>query len=162
LLILPHGNSEGAGFLVVWLEGRKITIDLTPVKAELILLMNEALRADRKLPPEARGWRADEQIIAALRYPVEKTSLRRSVSKLNRLFREELSKQAPGADTRPLLETKRSIGIRLSWLLELDVPKVPKVELRAAIKSDGSNGKTPKKGRSPYGSLFARVHHRPA
>lgn len=103
-------------------EGHVITIELSPAKAELILVLNDALYDDRIRDPIIRGWRAADQVISALRYPVEEGSLRRAVSKINRRFREAAAKVAPHAIVPPLLSTKRTIGIRLNWRLDLDVP----------------------------------------
>jgi hypothetical protein len=159
-LILPYGESDGGGFVVLCLKGRKVTVELTPVRAELVNLLNKSLRADQNLPLETRGWRAPEQIISALRYPVEETSLRRSVSNLNRHFRKATSKQAPRLAVRSLFGTKRKVGIRLNWLLEPYVPAVNCVERSPITDSHCTNDEERSRDRNARCTQPQGSHHR--
>lgn len=122
ILVLPQGRSQGGGFVTVLYENVAITVELTPAKSELIQVLNDALIADWERGPIIRGWRGADIIIMALRYPVEKQSLQRAVSQINRLFREAAAIAAPGVDVPPLLSSRREIGYRLNWLLAVDEP----------------------------------------
>jgi hypothetical protein len=118
---LPDGV-DGGGFVTVWAEDESITIELSPARAKLVLLLNKALRDDRDTPMPARGWRSVKQIIAELESDVEEASLRRTVSEINGLFKEAAQGIATEVDIPVLLATKRKIGVRLNWQLETRIP----------------------------------------
>jgi len=124
-LTLPLGESYGGGFVSVSYRGHSITAEFTAAKVDLILVLNGELMADEDRHPIARGWRSAETISSLLAYQVEEPSLRKAVSEINGIFQEAAQRDAPTAEVPPLLGTKRQIGIRLNWQLNVESPEPP-------------------------------------
>ncbi len=124
-LRLPYGETLAGGFVTVTYGEQQITGELSPAQVELLLLLNEELQTDCKdgVPPDAKGWRSPDELIPLLNDPLQLIeSLRRKVSKINRIFRDAAEGIVPeGEDTR-LIETKPRKGLRLRWPLKLDYP----------------------------------------
>lgn len=123
MLSLPYGEDKaGGGFLTVAFQEFSVTISLKPKQAELVRLLNGALEMDLLLDYKARGWRKRDAVIAKLEYPIQEGTLNRYVSNLNGKFREAVAGVAPGVALPGLISTRRGIGIRLTWPVELFDP----------------------------------------
>jgi hypothetical protein len=123
-IYLPYGEFQGGGFVTVYFDGATLTAEYASTKAELLLVLNRALLADEHLESVARGWRTPEQISAQLQYPIEEASLRKTISLMNRAFREAAAATDSQLCIPPLITTKRQIGIRLTWPLQVIVPEI--------------------------------------
>lgn len=111
--------------MIVTLDGVRVTAEFPATKMELILLLNEELRADIQAdePHAIRGWRSPEDLIPLLRNPLQQgETLRRTIWAINRILREAAQKVLPKDQIPRLIETKRLIGVRLHWPLHLDHP----------------------------------------
>src|SRR5262245_42407074 len=107
-LYLPLGD-QGGGFVILGKEADDVVAEYSPGQVEILLALNGAIAADIDLAAPARGWRSPAAIIANLRYPLEEASLRRSISRINQVFRKAVTKQTPGLVVPPLLTCKRKI-----------------------------------------------------
>ena len=123
-ILLPSGDKGGC-FVTVSFGDRRVTVVYAPAKTALILALNRELSADADLDPLARGWRSPAQISDLLAYPLEESSLRRSISLINLAFARAAAQLDPPLNVPALITSKRKVGIRLTWPLTLIPPKSP-------------------------------------
>ena len=122
---LPSSGGRCGGFVTITWKGVPITVQFYPAKMRLILLLNEALRSDIQAgkPPETCGWRSVENLRPFLNNPTQlEQSVRRTIYDINRAFRKAVAKRLPGKKAPRLIETKRSIGLRLLCPFFLESP----------------------------------------
>jgi hypothetical protein len=112
ILYLPAGRD---GFLVLGLaDGSLLPVPLTAAKARLLAALAQALREDAALVGPLRGWRRPERLarmVAGDAYPVEAQTVRAYLSQIKRSVRA--AAHAAGKKAPPLLEHRRTIGVRL-------------------------------------------------
>ncbi len=115
-LYLPAGRDRD-GFLLLGLDdGSLLPVPLTAAKARVLVALAEAQREDAALVWPARGWRRPErlaQMMAGDAYPVEAQTVRAYLVQLKRSI-EEAAAAAGKPAPPPLLEQRRSIGVRLA------------------------------------------------
>jgi hypothetical protein len=124
IILLPSGENGGS-FVTVSFGNRRVTAVFAPAKTALILALNRELLADADLEPLAQGWRSPAQISNLLDYPLEESSLRRSISLINQAFAQAAAQLEPPLNVPALITSKRGVGIRLTWRLDIMRPKDP-------------------------------------
>jgi hypothetical protein len=114
-LYLPAGPGRD-GFLFLGLEdGSLLPVPLSAAKANLLAALAGALREDAGLPGAARGRRRPERLarlVAGDAYPVEAQTVRAYLTQIKQRIREAAEAAGKGQPA-PLLEHRRTIGVRL-------------------------------------------------
>ena len=131
-LYLP-GGPENDGFLFLDLvNGDRISIDLTPPKIRMLLVLAEAVQSDSAtIPPPARGWRRPERLIELIHqafpntHRVEKETIPHRVSQLKAAIHEAVQAVRPQEPVPALLENRRGYGYRLATTLQISADPPP-------------------------------------
>ena len=123
---LPTGAERVGGYVMVPYLEHEIKVEFFPAKMELIVVLNEIRMLDNEcdMLPELRGWRRYPKLIPMLRNSYQQvTSLQRTVSVINRKFREAAEIVLPDEPVPPLIDTRPSFGVHLHWPFRVVAPE---------------------------------------
>jgi hypothetical protein len=150
-ILLAPGGLTNTGFLIFPVrdalgEWHQLSVELSPSHMRVIAVLDQAMREDRALPWEARGWRRVDKLAALIErlwgYPLEQASISSYLSAIRRSVRDAARRRLPAIAPPQVIEHHRGLGARLAWpdlrIIDDDAPRPAGGRSRRGVSSDSS------------------------